>query len=628
MNRQLIAAAIALYLFGAVLHLNVLQREPGTIWGDAGDGFFNLWVMNHVTETVARGDWNLGDGRIFWPEHEGTLFWSDNLIVVSPLFALSKTIMPGLLDAYWLTGLVLSILHFAALIFLFYQVFALVRHRHTDLPPHAAWLIPVFAYLAHFSPAVLINHFAHLQNFSSLGLFVLLGGMLAYRRAPSARWLTVMAVSLVITLFFAPYYTVAGGILLVAWAALEVAMHPRALSRHLWDTRLLLAALSVPSLILAVAYVRVRHAPHLPSDVNTFAIDWADLLRPAYGYSHQLLAAALAEYPPQDHEKIAWLGPGLLIGLLGILGFTLRRAPPWGRWIRSARCWFIVLSIVLLNLKIRELRPLLSWYGLCFIALLLALTIRFLAQQYRDRALPWSAGFLALAAALMYGIAFGPHGYYLGERVNPSPWGFFSLWVPGFTSMRAVGRMAFVGQVLLMTLVALWVWTLWVRARGPVRHVLTVGLVAACLLQGLDASIVRARQRPYDESLIRPTAAEREFLHSLEGSLVSIPAEPFAHNTWAMLYYAAFPDLYLMNGYSGRSTARWDEMMRLGLTHGRGAPEQVRYAVTQHVDYVAVRKDFVRASRIAWLIESEEVAPLFENRRLVVYKGVDIMNAL
>lgn len=624
MNRRIIAGAVALYLMGAILHLNVLQREPGAIWGDAGDGFFNLWVLNHVSDSIAHGDLNVADGRVFWPDHKNTLFWSDNLIAVAPLFAFSKWITSSLFDAFWLTGLLLSIVQYAALLFMFYQAYALAREQRNDTSPSAAWLIPVCAYLAHFSPAVLVNHFMHIQNLTALGVFALVGGVFGYMRKPGATRLYVTAAALLFTLYTAPYYTVAGIILLLAWLACASARQPRQLMQHIWDGRLVLSFIFVLAAILAAFYMREGRLAYLPSDIKTFAIGWSDLFIPSFGWLRDVLNARMEHYPGSDHERIAWLGPGLLLGLAAMVIHTVYQNASWDK----LRAWlpfmaFLVVSIVMLHLKVREIRPMLAVYGVLFIVLAAGWYIRLQVRTYSERPLDQAAGWLILAIVLMYGIAFGPMIYYYSESVNPSIWGFFSLWVPGFNGMRAVGRIALIGQTLVLCLSALWVWALWERVGSRARRVLCVGVIVACALQGLDSSVLRARQRVYDEEQIRPTTEEKEFFQSISGSLVAFPAAPFPRNTSMMLYFAEFRDIRVMNGYSGKSTPLWDAIMQLEREHGRGAPEPVRHAVETGVDYVAVRKDFIRTTQLKWLFESD-VAPAFEGARWSVYAATDL----
>lgn len=148
-------------------------------------------------------------------------------------------------------------------------------------------------------------------------------------------------------------------------------------------------------------------------------------------------------------------------------------------------------------------------------------------------------------------------------------------------------------------------------------------VLAACVLQGLDASTIRARQTRYDESVIRPMKEEQAFFEALHGSLVVIPAHPFPRNTVPMLYFNGYPELRLMNGYSAKSTALWGEVMGLERRYGPCSREQVGYVVSRGVDYMAVRMDFIRPARAGWLAEAAG-PPLFENNRWVVYAAANI----
>ncbi len=616
MNRSIMAVAAALYLIGATIHLEIFQREPGTIWGDAGDGFFNLWVMKHVTDSTARGEVQWADARIFWPENEDAFFWSDNLMAFAPVFGLARGLTSDLFDAFWWTGLILSALHFGALLFLFTQGYRLVRHRYPTLPDHAAWLIPVFAYLGHFSPATLINYFMHLQNMASLGIILIMGGALAYGRSGQPRWVVLMALAFVSMVCSTPYFAVAGMLIGVTWLLVEIFARGRPfvadLSRIWW----LFPVSAIGVIYPVLGYLRVDRIDHLPSDINTFAIEWSDLIMPAYGLTYRLLQNGMAHISLADHEQIAWLGTGLLVGLLVMALDSWRRgALPGAHWLRSPLGWVVVLSLVLLLLKIREFRPFLAWYGLLFIGLCYAGAVYLLVRARARSPFVYGVGFSVLIMILLYGVAFGPHGYYLAERANPSIWGFFSLWLPGFTGMRAVGRMAALGQILLLFLFSVWWWTQRVQAatHRARRTRLMLCIVLICTLQALDHSPVRAVSERFNEALVRPSTDEQDFFSRIEGTLVVFPATPFSRNTAHMLYFSHFPELVLMNGYSGRSTERWDEVMRLEHRHGRGAPEAVLEAVRSGVNHVAFRLD-----RMSPPVMDN---PVFENERWQVFRA-------
>ncbi len=619
MNRKIILGAVVLYVLGAVIHLGLLRHQTGMIWGDAGDGFLCIWILNHPMETLLRGDWNLADGRIFWPDNEGTFFWSDNLIAVSPFFALSRSVMPGMLDAFRITGLFMSILHYGALLFLFHQIYLLVRRHHPMLSPHSAWLVPAFAYLAHFSQAVIINHFMHIQNLSSLGVVALTGSMVAYRRNPGAQWLCVAGISIVFTVYSAPYFAVAGMILIIAWTGLELTANPREILRNAWAATPLLIVPFILAAILAAAYARETADPYLTSNVKELSVSFGNLFTPAFSYSYQLLSGWIEGYPRPHNEKIAWLGPGLLAGVTAVIIYAvLSRKFSLRAWLRSPVFWIACLSLVLLNLKVRELRPYLSWYGVVFVAAAIMVSIYWCSRRYGRHPILLTAAFLVTASVLMYGVAFGPHGYYLNEQVNPSIWGFLSLWVPGLGNMRAVGRLAYIGQVLVMSITALWIWVMATRLRGAHLNALWAAVAVGCVLQGWDGGAARAPIRTYDERLIRPSADEQAFFESIDGSMAVFPAIPFARNTIPMLYFSSFHDLSLMNGYSARTSPAWENIMKLAHNHGAVAPEPVHYALNQGVDYIAVRIEFIYPGHAAWMEDTAE-SPLFENDRWRVY---------
>lgn len=75
-----------------------------------------------------------------------------------------------------------------------------------------------------------------------------------------------------------------------------------------------------------------------------------------------------------------------------------------------------------------------------------------------------------------------------------------------------------------------------------------------------------------------------------------------------------------MNGFSGKSTPRWDTVMKLEADFGPVSREQINRALEDGVDYIAIRIDRIPGPETLWdgdrLSES-----MFRNNRWAVYRA-------
>lgn len=104
-----ILMAMAGWGLGFHRHLGPYPADnPETFFGDAGDGLFNLWVLEHAANHAGKGMEVLSDGKIFWPEHADSYWWSDNLLVPSLLFRMVRVYLQDRFAAYWVCALMYS----------------------------------------------------------------------------------------------------------------------------------------------------------------------------------------------------------------------------------------------------------------------------------------------------------------------------------------------------------------------------------------------------------------------------------------------------------------------------------------------------------------------------------------
>lgn len=607
----IVILGVIIALFLAHHYLDAFSYAEDRIWGDAGDGFFNLWVLNHVVETLPRQPGSISDGRIFWPDHARSFFWSDNLIVFAPFHAISRFFSDNPFAAFRLTGILLFFFHFAALVFFFYQGLALLCTQGPKMG-RTVWLAPVLAIIAQCSPAVLINHFLHIQNFAATGLFLHLGCMLASLRTSSFCYLPWQFFIILSLLYCTPYYALTAAILLGAWLIGSWASDADTLKVALWHYRLTLFVITALALPMFFAYLTAEGRAGLSAAaIRVYAVTLSDLFLPNTGECRRWLSALTSYNPTVNHERLAWLGPGLLAMCIAMCLRTFFQFKPWTRLSALGPIgWFFLISFLILIPKTRDLRPFLAWYGLLMIGLGMVLAIIHFARRSNQQPLRAGMLYLIMAIGLLYGIALGPRAYYVNQPVNPSIWGFFALWMPGFDSMRAIGRMAYPGQVALILLMAMLAVNYGRTLKR--RRLWFAGFCILCLSAQLwDSHAIRPPEQRHPPEKVIPTSEERAFFESIAGSILVLPAHPFIENTRHMLFFQYFSSINLMNGYSGHSTELWDRLMAL-------KPDaQQEVALQAGADYIAIRTD-----RVSYKPESDQVpkpmSSVFQNDRWLV----------
>ncbi len=283
-------------------------------------------------------------------------------------------------------------------------------------------------------------------------------------------------------------------------------------------------------------------------------------------------------------------GAGLLAATVLAGGLALvagrRRLRDWCRPL-PVRAFLLLWAVTLIG--DRDFRPFTWGLRLALVPaglFLLAWTWR------RGTHTPASRQLAMLVAALVavYGTAFGPGTHFKPLFTDISVWSVFSWLVPGYLNIREVLRFSSLGQLLLLAL--LWGGGLhaWAATRDRlVARVALGGLVV--LLAGLQLSETVGARVP--ETRIEPgqvalEADETAFFSGLQGSMLAIPAAPFHHNPYHQLRWVAFPDLYLLNGYSARSTEVFDRLLALERQHGRASDGQIAYAAEIGAEYVCL----------------------------------------
>ena len=610
-----------LFLLGAVIHLDVLAHwRSAFVFGDNGDGFFNMWVMHHVVGNLSRGDLNLADGRIFWPDNGRSFFWSDTLIVPSLGFALFKHLTGNLLRAFWFSSVLMCFLGFAAYMFLFAILFRIARKHAPALPQWAIMLVPIFAYLATFALARL-TYFQHFQNLSVIWLFTLMGGLIGYSSLKHRCYFAVATISEVFLLYSAPYFAVVGMGVWLLWCAIVFLASPRTLLRIARDNWLSIA-LSIPFILGgAVAYGRSEMMTYDTSIVHGLAIRGSDLFVPSGGLVRRFWNEdLLSSFPRPSGERPAYLGLGLLMAILLIL---VRETPRGIAGLRRSTFARLLTGLVggalLCRLLASHVPQVVYGPALALLSGAMVLGVSAAAQCYREESLRFTFAFLGLTAVMVYGIALGPldMSLALAHRVNPSVWGLCRWTVPGITHMRAIGRLAVAGQGILFGLLIFYVF-LFLADRQ--RHRLALCAVTGLLIavQFAEQTGQKVIQRQYDVGVITPTDEEQRWFSTVSGPALILPSHPWTRNTYHMLYFCSFPRMCIMNGYSAHSTQMWDQVMQLALTYGEASEEQIRFAEAKGIRYIVLTKRFFEPNGRLKDLRIGARHIVFENDRFLV----------
>ncbi|MFH1039180.1 MAG: hypothetical protein V1789_11000 [PVC group bacterium] len=613
----LIPLGIVLFLLGVYLHLGGITAAAGIIYGDDGDGFFNIWVMDHAVRSIERGGADILDGRIFWPENEDTFLWSDNLFVPAAGFAFFKAAAGNVLTAFRLTALALSLLGFAAYFFAFYLLYLVARQILPAVPRWLSLFVPIFSYLATFSASRLI-YYAHFQNLSSFWLMVMVGGGVGYWHYRRRIFFTLMVISEVLLLYSTPYFAVLGLCFLFAWFLLESCLDLREIPRIIRQNLPVLIVCLLLFTPLAFLYTRIEKNIFTAEYVHQMGMKIFHLYTPSSGPVKNLYESIFPPLLGVSHESPAYPGIGVILAAVGII---IWRLPSLRRWlsgmIRKPWFWFLLMAAIGIRLSGGQWKEYACWMGAVILAAVLLLYAKGMADRARKSPLVLYAAYIALAALFSYGLASGPRSQFIDQPINPSLWGLAAFFIPGAASMRAVGRMAVIGQGLILSLLLLTLCYLYSRAEKRGRIILSIVvciLIAFQFIEGLSARAVVNRYNPDD---LAPTTEERAYFAGISGPVAVFPSIPFQASTRPMLYFNHFPDIYLMNGYSARSTALWDRVMGLGRIWREPGEEQMAFLEEQGARYFILWKDLINWRPLK-AIRKERRPILFENERVLV----------
>jgi hypothetical protein len=594
---SLLVSACFLLLAWQHLHLPDLF-SPTLVFGNDGDGFFNLWVLEHNRRHLLDGPVSWTDGRIFYPENARVLFWSDILLVPTLPYCLFHAAGFSRFTSYRLTTFLLAFIGFIV-IFVAQQM--LHTWARTRLRRQTGPYSLLFTVVLCFSVNQLMGYH-HFQNLSWIGLVLALVGAVGFSLTERAGFLALICVATTGLLVTAPYFAIMTVVLLVHWLLLHGCRYgPGPTVRRIlsyWQIWLPFAlAVSIP----LVSYLQAPHIQYSDATIHhELSTRPGDLVIPPDGLLHSLLHSLGWNLPDISNESPAYLGIGfmLLLMLLPLLS-SLLLAPT----VRNSllRRLAILAGCYLAYRIFRDaglLGYVLAWLPLLMVPLLLLTVPRSTLQDDRS----FIMLLLASSALFCYGFAFGPNHHFLDQGFNPSMYGLVKQVLPGASSMRAIGRMSGVGHLLLGLWLSLLVLSLLQRLPCTwQRHQLALLVVLALLGQTLEAWPTKAMAHDFEVDRLVPSPAEDRILGSLRGSIAVFPMSPFHKNTHSMLYLDRYPNLMLFNGYSGHSSPLFDRLLAAGSTDGEPSPAQIDLLLSQGCDYILVWNHKVKATILARL---------------------------
>ena len=615
--------AIIFCLFGLIF-LNEFNRlipfpdflEQG-VYGDDGDGFFNLWVMKHNVMYLGHGRFSdFFDGRIFFPENKKTLLWSDLNLLPSAIFAAYQKVWHHPFAAFNLTVLSLFCLGTMAYIFFFYSIVKTSAREFFNKNQLFSWvMILAFSFATSFA-FVRYQYFIHVQNFSSFWIFIILGASLHFINTFNKKWLAFAMFGMIAVTYSSAYYTVLGGILML-WFGIYCMLHfpskdIKDIVKRAWYIPIIGGLMMAP-VILAYKGEHVTGN----SIRRPFAFSFSDLFTPKSGIPvHAWLQSWFGKLPEQNHENLAFLGVATIFGALLLCSLHWRGLLSGLRFLTGKVWWSTTLiglacfHLLKHNLP-QDYHFVMAQGFLLLIALVFFWFMGRLAMLKLDR-LPVKSlhssqsrisilAFLIGATVITYALALGATGENF-EDINLSLWYLFAKFAPGVHKMRAIGRLGGVGHVLVLGICCIGLTNLACRARESVKgfgflksliHRKEFALTILLSLTVLHTFENRKKVyfNRYNSSFFQLGPHDSQFLENIESPVLAYPFYPIHRSTYHMLTLLPYPNIWMINGYSGKFTKAFDDVAYAD--QGRLSGQSVQNAVDQGVGVVLINKKLI-----------------------------------
>jgi len=607
--QHLLTKSVLLLLFvlmatwGVERHLNGFTADPyAEVLGDKGDGYFNYFVLEHVRSFLVGDQAALSNAGMFWPDHENTFWWSDNLLLPGILYtALHLVTEPPGMAAY-LSAVFWTLAGMAAAWCLFGEVLKSVIAETASRRLGWQVLFIVLAYVMTFSIARM-QALLHFQNLGVVCVIVQMVFAMRHLRWGRRRDLTGLAACETGLLFFSPYLALIGAVILSAWAFCFVANSDR--NRRYLFFRDLMWSLpwALPAGWIFRNYSRADPLYYPLVEVVRRSARLGNYLRPHEG---SFLSDALPQIYPGGYLGVGLISYALI--MLGVCSWIYRLSLKAFLQQRVILIWAGVLALSCVDA--REIYPLTVWLRLIT---LLAPPGALLWAIHRKKipAARVPFGFLLLSGYLLFGVTLGPLMTFREQLFDPGIWGWYRQLLPGFGAMRDLLRFMPLVQLLLTCI--LFGVTLMLPRR---KWIWTAGLVCISL-QGWEARNARPDTSALTEDL-QLSQPEQAFFSSLEGAMLVTPLDPFHRNARYLLMWRSVPDLYLVNGYSGRNTKTFSHLMRLERETGRASEPVLQEARRLGVSFLCLYRPHVE--ELAQLKALETLPLIFQNDRFLVFR--------
>jgi len=612
---------IGLLLLSSVHFYPAVKGDKAAFFGDTGDGFFNIWILEHNYQNIMQGDFNLFDGRIFQPDGKDTLLWSDNLFVPT-VFYIPFRLFTNPMTASYYTGILLSVISYLSYLMMFFLIFRIINDFYRKIPKTGIFLIPFFAYVTNFSISK-FEYFVHFQNLAFCFAVLLFGCMLGYFFYRKRLFFSGMLFAEVALLYSTPYFAVLGMCFILCWFLVQVSIDWRDVFVTIKENIVSILISAALFGFLAYQYMKVDKIDYQGYVYRLSRAHFDEFYIPFHGIFNFIIRdMGLSKNP----ESPSYLGMGLVLGILILIVISI---PHIWRYLKSNyknyKLYTLVALIIIYRVFFLHMRDNSFAAILGFLLLLGSLVYIFckLIDRENKRSLRNMFLILILCAICCYGIAFGPSKYFLDNNINPSIWGILTKIIPGASSMRAIGRMCVPGQGIVFAIVLSIIFIYMSFAKKKkIAVCLTIVLLT---IQIAEPTLpinkylpvkIGAEYRYY--SGFMASESEKTFFDEHPGLYLMMPVTPWHRNSRGMIYFTEFMNINLMNGYSAKSTKLWNNIMLAEPDSHMISQDVLDIAGQNGCDYVLIQK-----SRIPRYTYSRHVKPLnmkviFNNDRFVV----------
>ncbi len=605
---------VGLLILSSVHFYPVVDGDKVAFFGDTGDGFFNIWILEHNYQNLRQGEFNLFDGRIFQPVGKDTLLWSDNLFVPTAFYIPFRMFTNPLTASYY-TGILLSFISYISYLMIFFLIFKIINDFYKKIPDSGIFLIPFFAYVTNFSISK-FEYFCHFQNLAFCFSVLLFGCILGYFFYQKKFFFRGMIFAEVALLYSTPYYAVLGMCFILCWFLIQVYIDWRELLLSIKENIFSVLISAGMFGFLAYNYMKIDKVEYQGYVYRMSRAHFDEFYIPFQGIFNFIIKDSELSKNP---ESPSYLGMGLVLGILILLIISI---PHIWRYLKTNyknhKLYTLVAVIIIYRVFFLNIRNNMFAAILGLIILLGSLVYIFCKLIDRDnkRSIRNMLLMLILCSICCYGIAFGPSKYFLENSINPSVWGILTKIIPGANSMRAIGRMCVPGQGFLFSIVLVIIFVyMTFEKKKKIALFLTIILLTIQIAEPLTVKIGTTYRY---KSVIMPLNSEKTFFEEHPGLYLIIPVTPWHLNSRGMIYFSEFMNINLMNGYSAKSTELWDSIM-LAETNNHIVSENVLdIAEKNGCDYVVIQK-----SRIPRYSYNRHVKPLnmkvvFNNERFAI----------